>query len=543
MSAERHGRDATKGFVSLVGAGPGDPGLITVRGRRALLEAQVVLYDHLASPALLAAVDAPGQERIHVGKADGINFSSQEDITRLLVKRAALGQRVVRLKGGDPFVFGRGAEEIEALVTAGIDFEVIPGVSSAFAAPALAGIPVTHRDFASSFTVVTGHERQDGERRVDWAALARVEGTIVVLMGVGNVGLWAPELIAGGRAAKTPVAFVRWGTLPRQEVLVTTLANAAADVAKSGLRSPAVAIVGEVVDLRERLMSFERRPLFGHVIGLTRDGDDDSHFQSLEHFGAALMNVPLTRKSMLPEGLRAIAGRISARISPASEASHPPTDEARPLTDLVFTSANGVLALRDALAQAQLDTRSLAGLTTWAVGPQTGAAMWELLALRADHVPPRATAEGLIAYTKSLIDSGLLPGPRHFLFPASARARRVLPDGLDRLGAAVTEVAVYDTVAEPTAPTRIVSAIEEGLTLLVVASPSAVESLAAALDVARIPRTRIPVAAIGPTTAQAAREAGLEVAVVPDSFNLDALAAAIAEAGAAGRLGTRRGGG
>jgi len=251
--------------------------------------------------------------------------------------------------------------------------------------------------------------------------------------------------------------------------------------------------------------------------------------------------VPLTRKSVLPEGLEHVARCIAAR-PPSVAASGTGSPDQAPITDLVFTSANGVLACRDALALAKLDARSLAKLTTWAVGPQTAAAMWESLALRADHVPPRATAEGLVAYAQGLIESGGLAGQRHFLFPASARARRVLPDGLLRLGMAVTEVAVYDTVAEPTAPARIVSALEEGLTLLVVASPSAVESLAAALDLARIPRTRIPVAAIGPTTAQAARDAGLEVAVVPESFNLEALASAIAEAGTAGRLMPRGGG-
>lgn len=500
------------GFVSLIGAGPGDPGLITVRGKAALERADVVLYDHLASPALLAAVHAPEQERIHVGKAEGVATSPQEEISALLVRRALAGQRVARLKGGDPFVFGRGAEEIEALVAAGVDFEVIPGVSSVYAAPALAGIPLTHRDHASAFMVVTGHRRADSDEDVDWGAVAKVEGTLVVLMGVRTVGHWAGALIAGGRAAETPVAFVRWGTLPRQVVLTTTLGRAAHDVEAAALRAPAVAVVGPVVALRERLMSFERRPLFGQVIGLTREDDDRETFAELERLGAALTHVPLLRIAEVEAGVTRLAELLRAHT-----ASHC-------YTDLFFTSANGVDAFKRALERGGADTRTLAGIRTWAVGPQTAAAMWEKLGLRADEVPPRATADGVLSHLDAL---GLDTTGRHALFPSSARARRVLPDGLIGRGFALTEVPVYDTTAEPTAAAHLLTAIEEGLTLIVVASPSAVDSLAAALDVAGIPRTRIPVAAIGPTTADAARAAGLTVAVVPETFNLSALAEAI----------------
>lgn len=515
------------GFVSLVGAGPGDPGLITVRGRRALEEAEVILYDHLASPALLSAIP-PGaeragrlQERIHVGKADGVDFSSQEDIIRLMLKRARAGQRVVRLKGGDPFIFGRGAEEIEALVEASVPFEVIPGVSSAHAAPALAGIPLTHRDWASSYTVVTGHERSDGAGRVDWRALAATPGTLVVLMGVRTAPVWTCALIAHGRSPDTPVAFVRWGTLPRQEVVTTTLGEAATTVATARLRSPAVAVVGEVVRLRETLKSVENQPLFGHVIGLGRDVDDEASFRELERLGATLRNLPLTRKTWLEAGLDAVAALLRAEGA---------------FTDLVFTSANGVSAFRLALERAGLDLRALAGVSTWAVGPRTEAAMWERLGLRADHVPDRATAEGLVSHARALVGSGLDLGPRRFLFPSSARARRVLPDGLRSLGATVLEHAVYDTVPEPSATANLISALDEGLTLITVASPSAVAALAEALDLGQIPRDQVPLAAIGPTTADAARAAGMRVAVTPDTFNLAALSAAIAEAGQKGLL-------
>lgn len=508
------GRGPASGFVSLIGAGPGDPGLITVRGRAALMRADVVLYDHLASPALLAAFDRPDQERIHVGKAEGVAFSPQEEITALLVKRALAGQRVARLKGGDPFVFGRGAEEIEALASAGIDFEVIPGVSSVYAAPALAGIPLTHRDHASSFTVVTGHERADAEDgRVDWQAVAAVHGTLVILMGVRTVKRWSQALIDAGRPATTPVAFVRWGSLPRQQVLVTTLGEAADDVAKTQLRSPAVAVVGEVVSLRPTLMSVERQPLFGQVIGLTREDDDTATFAELERLGAALTHVPLLRIAPVDIGVEALAQLLLA-MRRGEEI----------FTDLFFTSANGVDAFRLALTRAGLDTRALAHLMTWAVGPQTAVAMWERLGLNADQVPPRATADGVLAHLDTL---GLDTTTRRGLFPSSARARRVLPDGLAARGFRLTEVSVYDTHPEPSAPARLLSALEEGLTLLVLASPSAVDSLVSALDTTAIPRARIQVAAIGPTTAEAARQAGLEVAVVPPTFSLSALADAL----------------
>lgn len=500
------------GFVSLIGAGPGDPGLLTVRGKAALERADVVLYDHLASPALLAAVHAAGQERIHVGKSEGVATSPQEEISALLVRRALAGQRVARLKGGDPFVFGRGAEEIEALVAAGVDFEVIPGVSSVYAAPALAGIPLTHRDHASSFVVVTGHGRADADERVDWGAIAKVEGTLVVLMGVRTVSHWAQALMAGGRRPETPVAFVRWGTLPRQVVLTTTLANAARDVEAASLRAPAVAVVGPVVSLRETLMSFERRPLFGQVIGLTREDDDRETFAELERLGAALTHVPLLRISELDSGVARLAALLR---------EHAATPR---FTDLFFTSANGVESFKSALKAAGLDARCLRGMTTWAVGPQTAAAMWQTLGLRADEVPDRATADGVLAHLDGRAER---QSERHALFPSSARARRVLPDGLVARGFSLTEVPVYDTTADPSAPARVISAIEEGLTLLVVASPSAVDALAAALDVAQVPRDRIPVAAIGPTTADAATAAGLTVAVVPTTFNLASLSEAI----------------
>jgi len=503
---------AARGFVSLVGAGPGDPGLITVRGRRAIEQADVVLYDHLASPALLAAVDVPGQERIHVGKAAGVAFSSQESINALLVKRALQGQRVVRLKGGDPFVFGRGAEEAQALAAAGVRFEVVAGVSSVYAVPAAAGIPVTHRDHASSFTVVTGHEKDNDDQRVDWARVGQDGGTVVVLMGITQAARWSEGLMRGGRAATTPVAFVRWGTLSRQLVVTTTLAGAA-EAAKQ-LRSPVVAVVGDVVGLRGELGWREQLPLMGQVIGLTREADDEASFEPLEELGAALYHLPLTRKQAT-SSVKQLDQHLMVKD----------------FDDLVFTSQNGVQAFADALARTGLDGRSLANVQTWAVGPATGAALRTLLGLAADHVPLNATADALVELAGAHGVAG-----RRFLFPAAAGARRVLPDGLHTLGATVHEVACYETVPEPSAPARLLSALEEGLTLITVASPSACEALAQALAGAGVARTVVPLAAIGPTTAAAAAALGFDVRVVPTQYRLSALADAIAEAARAGRL-------
>ena len=546
-SASRSSRDPSRvlGFVSLVGAGPGDPGLLTVRGHRALMEAEVVLYDHLASPAVLAAIDVPSQERIHVGKAGGVAFSNQEAINALVVRRARAGQRVVRLKGGDPFVFGRGGEEALALVAAGIPFEVIPGITSANAAPLAAGIPLTHRGIASAYLVVTGHAVRKGTHgdapSVDWGAIgaaAKSGVTLVILMGMTNAGEWSSALLAAGVSPATPVALVRWGTLARQTTRVTTLAAAASEATQLG--SPGVAVVGAVVKLREQLAILERLPLFGQVIGLTRDAGDEGHFEVLERLGAALHPIPLTHQRALDPAPLILAIR-ALQAAPSA------------YTDLVFTSANGVRHFRDALGAAGRDARALASLTTWAIGRGTADAMREFLCLEADHIPPRATAEGLVEHARTLV------GPGHrFLFPAAAAARRVLPEGLAALGATVDEVPCYETIPDPTAAARILSALDEGLTLLTVASPSAVAALAAALDALALPRTVVPLAAIGPTTARAAHEAGFRVAIVPTGpmgsnlagspatplpgqagpslGSLEGLAAAIAEAAARGEL-------
>lgn len=502
------------GLVTFVGAGPGDPGLMTLRGRRAIERADVVLYDRLASPALLASVEVPGQERIHVGKTAGDGLSQQARINALLVKRALAGARVVRLKGGDPLIFGRGAEEMEACVAAGVPFEVVPGVSSIASVPAFSGIPLTHRDAASLFTVVTGHERdaagepdaEGGEDRVDWEALGAVGGTLVVLMGVLSAARWSAALIRGGRAAETPVAAIRWGTTSRQETLMTTLEALPAALGEARLRPPAVLVVGEVVRYREALAWFDTRPLMGQVVGVTRASSDDIEaFDALEALGAAVVHVPLTRQAPVDDGV------------PLAEAVR-----RADFTDLVVTSHNGVHALAAALVASGRDVRTLAGVTTWAVGPGTARTLREVLALGADFVADPATGDGLVRVAASQGVRG-----RRFLFPAAAAARDVVPDGLRALGAEVEQVASYRTEPHPLAAPRLESAFEQGLSLLAVASPSAIDALEAALLATGRDTRAVAVAAIGPTTAQHATARGFDVAVVAETHTMAGLAAAM----------------
>ena len=497
-----------EGRVSLVGAGPGASGLFTLAGRRALERADVVLYDHLASSALLTSVTVEGQERIHVGKRAEKGFAAQNDINDLMLRRAEAGQWVVRLKGGDPFIFGRGGEEAQVCAQAGIDFEVIPGVSAVNAALAAAGIPLTHRELASSFTVVTGHEREEREREaLDWRALAKTRGTLVVLMGVRYVTRWTQELIAGGMCKDTPVAFIRWGTTPRQETLVGSLSTIASQVLEEGFEAPAIAVLGEVVHLRDELTWFERRPLFGQVVALTRSASKDTQdFEPLEDLGATVLHVPLTHQVPIEGGGELVEALKAARFN-----------------ELIVTSANGVKALDSALERAGKDARDLKGVRTWCVGPATARALRRIIGVRADEIPAEASAAGLVAHAGRLGVAG-----QHFLYPAAAAARRELSEGLTALGATIDEIASYETKSLPSGPTNLQSALEMGLSLVALASPSAVRAFAKAMDSLGVERDAVHVAAIGPTTSQAAQAAGLCVRVEAETHTMPGLAAAIA---------------
>lgn len=481
--------------VYLVGAGPGDPGLLTVRGAELLRRADVVVYDRLASPALLelARRDA---ELVDVGKAPGRAAMTQEQINQLLVERGA-GLEVVRLKGGDPFVFGRGGEEAESCRDANVAFEVVPGVTSAIAAPAYAGIPVTHRGMSTSVTIVTGHEDPTkGTTDTDWGALARAGGTLVVLMGAGRVGEIAKALIAGGREPATPVAAVRWGTRPEQRTVRATLET----IDQLGVEAPSAIVVGAVAGLD--LGWFERRPLFGRRIVVTRAREQASELRSrLEQLGAEVIELP------------------SIELEPIAF-SLPALDR---YAWLVFTSANGVDAFFDrGLAASGRDARSLAGLRVAAIGPGTTEAIANR-GVRADLVPPRFVAESLL---EAFPDPDG-PGSR-VLIARAASARDILPEGLTGRGYEVDVLAVYRTV--PVVPDAADAArVRAGeVDAITFTSSSTVKNFCDAVSPLAAPQPSV--ITIGPVTSQTAHELGLRVDVEADPHTIDGLVAAVLEA-------------
>ncbi|MBM3673472.1 MAG: uroporphyrinogen-III C-methyltransferase [Actinobacteria bacterium] len=479
--------------VYLVGAGPGDPGLLTRRGAELLARAEVVVYDRLAHPALLDLA-APEAERVDVGKAPGDVTLDQEGINALLVDRGRTGRTVVRLKGGDPFVFGRGGEEAEALAAAGIAFEVVPGVTSAIAAPAYGGIPVTHRGLATHFTVVTGHEDPaKGTTDTDWESLARVGGTLVILMGAGNLPEIARRLIAGGRSPDTPVAAVRWGTRPEQATVRATLAT----IAAAGVAAPSAIVVGAVAGLD--LAWFEARPLFGRTVVVTRAREQASALRSrLEELGAAVIELP------------------TIAIEPI-DFELPPLDR---YAWLVFTSPNGVDAFfTRGLAARGLDARALGHLRIAAIGPGTAAALTER-GLRADVVPERFVAESLL----EAFPAPGAPGER-ILLARAEQAREVLPEGLTDRGHVVDVLDVYRTVpARPLAADLTV--VREGLVdALTFTSSSTVTNFCDLVGPLSEPAPLV--VSIGPITTRTAGERGLHVDVEAEPHTIDALVEAV----------------
>ncbi|MBW3629725.1 MAG: uroporphyrinogen-III C-methyltransferase [Gemmatimonadetes bacterium] len=416
------------GSVYLVGAGPGDPKLLTLRAAELLAAADFVVYDALVHPAILE--HAPERaERQFVGKRGGETSVSQETITSLLVELAGRYEVVVRLKGGDPFVFGRGGEEAEALALAGVRFEVVPGVTAGIAAPAYAGIPVTHRGLASCVTFVTGHEDPTKESSdLDWAHLARVGGTIVFYMGVRRMEENLGRLVAAGRSPDTPAALVEWGTYPRQRTLTATIGTLVGEAERAGVGAPALVIVGDVVTMRERLRWFESRPLFGRRILVTRARAQASGFAAqLEALGAEVIQFPTIR----------ITGPADAEPLRAAVKQVDGYDW------VVFTSVNGVERFWREMRSSGRDARSLAGVHLCAIGPATAAAL-ELEGVRADLVPAQFISE---AVADALADEVDLTGAR-ILLPRAEVSREALPALLRERGATVDEVAAYRTVPD-----------------------------------------------------------------------------------------------
>ncbi|MDI3256538.1 MAG: uroporphyrinogen-III C-methyltransferase [Kyrpidia sp.] len=491
------------GTVYLVGAGPGDPGLITVKGAACLRRADVVVYDRLASPRLLHEV-RPDAQRIYVGKAEGRHTLSQKEINALLVRLAKEGRTVVRLKGGDPFVFGRGGEEAEVLAEHGIPFEVVPGVTSAVAVPAYAGIPVTHRDHTPSFAVVTGHEDPDKETSwIDWGKLSTGVGTLVFLMGVGRLPRIVEQLRLHGRPGSTPVALIRWGTRVEQRTVTGTLDTIVEEVRRRDFRSPAIIVVGDVVRLRARLNWFERKPLFGRRILVTRAREQASDLlMRIETLGGEPLEFPAIRFEP-PESWEAL-DRALARDD---------------LTWLVFTSRNAVDAVWSRLLAAGRDARTLSGVRIAAVGPSTAAA------LRDHGVLPDFTAPEYRGSALAEAMAPMLRGGDVVLLPRSNLASRDVPEVLAAAGAVVVEAEAYRTVPGLEGVDEVRALLREkrihGVTFT---SSSTVRFLFEGLgDEAGILMKGVPVFCLGPVTEATARRMGLTVAGVARRATIDDL--------------------
>lgn len=496
------------GTVYLVGAGPGDPGLITVRGRDLLCRAGVVIFDALASRDLLDMAP-PAAERIHAGKRGGRAGADQEIVNRLMIDRAKRGLPVVRLKGGDPTLFGRGGEEAEALRRARVPFEIVPGVTAALGAAARAGIPLTHRRYASTVAFATGHldpKRQDGGP--DWEALAR-SGTLVLYMGVKRLAGIVRRLLAAGMDGATPVAVVRWATLPEQTIVEGTLGTIAARARAARLEPPALLIAGQVVRLRRRLDWYGRLPLRGRTIVVTRPRDQAAPFvETLREQGARVLLAPAI--ALRPPRSWAPLDRAIARLGSYDV--------------LIFTSANGVSRFFARLHEKRADVRDLKGVEVIAIGPATASAV-EARGLRVAAVPEEFRAEGIV----EVLGRRSLRGAR-ILIPRAAVARDVLIKALRARGAEVEVVPVYRTVPSREGAAEIRAALRSGRPdLIAFTSSSTVTSFATLFRDRRDAQLlrRVPVAAIGPITAATARREGFRVAVTPRSYTVSHLARAI----------------
>ncbi len=508
-----------KGVVSLVGAGPGDPSLITLAGLARIRRADVIVYDRLVDKQLLEYAD-PEAELIYVGKkpaedgGSGAESPSQEAINRILVEKAQQGKWVVRLKGGDPFVFGRGGEEAEALARAGVPFEVVPGVTSAVAVPAYAGIPVTHRGVASSFAVVTGHEDagKDGSS-INWPQLATGVDTLVFLMGVKTLPELAAKLIEHGRPPETPAAVIQQGTTHEQRTVTGTLADIAEKAREAGIEPPAITVVGEVVRLRDTISWFENQPLFNKRVLVTRTPDQsDDLLRELEAAGAApylLPAIEIEETVDEREVARVIKKLVEGRYD-----------------WIIFTSENAVSIFMSSLTLQGRDARTIGAARVAAVGPETAAALL-LWGIRADVVPTEAIAEDLY---ESLAAADDLRGTT-ILFPRAEGARRLLVQRLKAAGAKVDELVLYRSVVPKEAPAETLDLLKSGrIDVVTFTSSSTVRNLVQMLGGDTELLRRPLIACIGPITAQTAEELGLRVDVVAKEHTAPGLVQAIIEA-------------
>lgn len=501
----------SNGKVYLIGAGPGDPGLITVKGLECLKKADVVIYDYLANERLLEhrRKDA---ELIYVGKQGGRHTLPQEEINRLIVQKAREGKIVARLKGGDPFIFGRGGEEAEGLVDNGVPFEVVPGVTSAIAVPTYAGIPLTHREHTASVAFVTGHEDPlKPESKVHWDKIATGIGTLVFFMGMKNLQHIIDNLVSNGRDPDTPAAAIQWGTRTDQRVVSGTLRNIAQKVAGEKIGPPAIIVVGDVVRLRDKLNWYESKPFFGRRIIVTRSRDQASSFaESLIDKGATVVEFP-TIDVVPPSSWDELDDAIEA-----IETYH----------WLILTSANAVRFFFSRLRGLGRDVRILKGISICAVGPKTAEALMDY-GLKADLVPSEFKAEGVIEAL-----SGLGVERKRFLIPRAKVAREIIPERLRELGAEVTVALAYENVMPAADVERVKGLLEDRkIDAVTFTSSSTVNNFVEMLSQKEYKRllSDVVVACIGPVTAKTAEGFGIKVHIIPTEYTIPSLIEAMVD--------------
>lgn len=498
-----------KGKVYIVGAGPGDIGLFTIKGLKCLQRADVVVYDFHLNAQILNYIKH-NAEFIYAGKRGGQHSMTQDEINQTLIEKAKQGKTVCRLKGGDPFVFGRGGEEAEALFNAGVEFEIVPGVSSSIAAPAYAGIPLTHRSYSSSLAIVPGYE--DAEKKkssINWEKLATGVGTIVFLMTVKNIALVCQRLIENGRDPDTPVAVIRWGTRPDQTTLVGKLKGIAELIKERDIKPPAVMVVGEVVKLRERLKWYEKKPLFGHRILVTRE--HSTGFELLEELGAEIIEFP-TIKIVPPEDyseLDAVIERIES------------------YNWLILTSANAVKFFFKRLFEKERDIRDLKGIRICAIGTKTGAEI-RRYGIKVDLIPEEFNAEGLI-------EAFIAEHPGHdpeqklrgirFLLPRAEKAREILPEKIKELGGEIDVVTAYRAIRPELLGRRLRRFLKEGkISIATFTSAATFNNFIAIMGKEAHELLKgVMIAVIGPVTARAVESAGLKVHIMPQQATIEAM--------------------
>jgi len=508
-----------KGKVYLVGAGPGDIGLLTVKGLKCLKKADVVVYDFHLNAQVLNYINHDA-EFIYAGKRGGHHTLTQDEINAVLIRKAKEGKVICRLKGGDPFVFGRGGEEAEELAGEDIEFEIVPGISSSIAAPAYAGIPLTHRLLSSSFAVIPGYEdAAKKESSIDWAKIATGIGTLVFLMGVKNIDLISRKLIENGRSAETPVAVIRWGTRPDQKTIIGTLGNIADMVKERDIKPPAVMVVGDVVKLRQSLKWYEKKPLFGHRILVTREHVEG--FELLEDMGAEIIEFP-TIEIVPPESYNELDRTIG---------------NIETYDWLVFTSRNGVKYFFRRFFEKDRDIRDLKGIRICAIGTKTAGEV-KKYGLKVDIVPGEFHAEGLIdtfeklgikRVTEGNIESRLRPaaplGGLKFLFPRAEKAREIFPEKVRALGGEMDVPVAYRTIKPESHGKRLRRFLKEGrITIATFTSAATFDNFREIVgrDAEELLRN-VTIAVIGPVTANAVKRAGLHVDIMPGESTIEAM--------------------